>query len=157
MRTLSEVLRVKGSDGETAHMAGMSLQKVVHAVHVLLAIVPLLAAESRHARMCSSKLQLWNDAIVIENPTLFADVWLGTLAACVLIEYWYYHKKNTHKHMPPLRVKRELILLTLLTIFRLIKLNSQSGPCLYSFPLCGTTLFLCEAIMYFAKSKQSIL
>ena len=124
--------------------------------HLILTLAPLLTAEARHARECPSVVSLWNDSITLTNMTRFTDVWLVSYAFCFFFEAVTTHVNGSWRtwfgQLAP-KVQRMFILLTLLSTFRILHAEDQLSLCLYSLPLCGTVLGICEFTIYAASRK----
>ena len=43
----------------------------------IVALLPLLTAESVHSRRCETSLSLWNGSIHIDDPRVAVDVWIA--------------------------------------------------------------------------------
>lgn len=66
----------------------MVLPRVLGTLDVVLAAVPLLGAEARHARECSASVELWEGRVVIDDPELWTSLWLTAVVALALVRAW---------------------------------------------------------------------
>ena len=162
------------ASGTRQHHSDMSaVWQLVRLLKVLLAVLPIFTAESRHARMCTSQLTLWNNSLTLSDPDYWTTVWLLLSSVCLCLEaarhlrsslqwkrqptkWWSPYRGAALFEALRLSHQRWFTLLLLLWLLRLLQHTSNLAVCTYTLPLCGTVLAVCEFIMTAARSKQSV-
>lgn len=123
-------------------------------LELVLCLFPLLTMEAQHARQCQSTLSLWNDSIVVEDPALWSNVWLGGALLHLTCKATISSKSKGKGNffVLPAAVKRQCYMFVVLAITRVMIAVDLTNMCVYSLPLCFLLLVTCESLISLAKA-----
>ena len=135
-----------------------AVQRLLVLLELVLWLYPVFTMEAQHARHCQSTISLWNNAVTIEDPAMWSNIWLGGALlhfTCKATLHFDNTGKRSFGRLPN-ALKRQFYMLCFMGIMRLLVAANVANVCVYSLPLCSMLLVTCEKMINLAASSTHV-